>query len=124
MQVLNQFDNDAYSKGLTKDYTGRQWLSQKCLNWIKDANEKVLCIIGEIGFGKSSFITNLVFDDVEGYFAGIHYCRFDIESSTKVRNIVKALTYSVATQMPGFSQYIEGISERVFLALNYLKNFL
>ena len=113
MQVLNQFDNDAYSKGLTKDYTGRKWLSQKCLNWIKDANEKVLCIIGEIGSGKSSFITNLVFDDVDGYFAGIHYCRFDIESSTKVRNIVKSLTYSVATQITGFSHYIEGISERV-----------
>lgn len=113
MQVLNQFDNDAYSKGLTKDFTGRKWLSQKCLSWIKEANEKVFCIFGEIGSGKSSFITNLVFDDVDGYFAGIHYCRFDIESSTKVRNIVKSLTYSVATQITGFSQYIEGISERV-----------
>ena len=113
MQVLNQFDNDAYSKGLTKDFTGRKWLSQKCLSWIKEANEKVLCIFGEIGSGKSSFITNLVFDDVDGYFTGIHYCRFDIESSTKVRNIVKSLTYSVATQITGFSQYIEGISERV-----------
>ena len=113
MQVLNQYDSDAYSKGLTRDFTGRKWLSQKCLSWITDSHEKVLCIIGEIGSGKSSFITNLVFDDRSGYFAGIHYCRFDIESSTKVRNIVKSLTYSVATQLAGFSQYIEGISERV-----------
>ena len=113
MQVLNQFDNDAYSKGLTKDFTGRKWLSQKCLSWVKEANEKVLCVFGEIGSGKSSFITNLVFNDVDGYFVGIHYCRFDIESSTKVRNIVKSLTYSVATQITGFFHYIEGISERV-----------
>ena len=113
MQILNQFGSDAYSKCFIRDYIGRKWLSQKCLSWIDDSHEKVMCIIGEIGSGKSSFITNLVFDDREGYFAGIHYCRFDIESSTKVKNIVKSLTYSVATQLSGFSQYIEGISERV-----------
>lgn len=113
MQVLNQFDSDAYSKGFTRDFTGRQWLSQKCISWIQSSHEKVLCIIGEIGSGKSSFVTNLVYNDNNGYFAGLHYCRFEIESSTKVRNIVKSLTYAVATQLVGFSQFIEGISERV-----------
>ena len=113
MQALNQFDSDAYSKGFTRDFTGRKWLTQKCISWIKSENEKVLCIIGEIGSGKSSFVTNLVYNDNEGYFVGLHYCRFEIESSTKVRNIVKSLTYAVATQLTGFSHYIEGISERV-----------
>lgn len=113
MQMLNQFDNDAYSKGLIHDYTGRKWLAEKCMTWVSESHEKILCIIGEIGTGKSSFVTNLVYDDTVGYFAGIHYCRFDIESSIRVRNIVKSLTYSVATQIPGFSHYIEGISERV-----------
>lgn len=113
MRILNQFDNDVYSKSLTRDYKGRVWFSQRCISWIKETNEKVLTIVGDIGSGKTSFVTNLVFEDTDGFFAGIHYCRFDIESSTKVKNIIKSLTYSVATQIDGFSHYIEGVNERL-----------
>ena len=71
------FDNVIES--LTKNFTGREWLSEEIDGWLNKRDEQFFILTGEPGIGKSAFVAYLVQQrrDIAAY----HFC-YDVLPST------------------------------------------
>lgn len=95
---------------LEKQYTDREWLSDKINNWLDERSTEKLCVVyGAPGSGKSIFAANYMHYNAR--VAASIFCEAGRPQFNNSNNIIRVLAYQLACRLPEYR-----------VMLNYLVN--
>lgn len=109
-KYLNPQDNRLEIARRSAGFVGRRWLFQTYEHWMAEGASNMLFLLGKPGSGKSSFLSKLVteYSDIKG----IHYCRYNEQSSTRTASILKTISFYLLTQLPEYADYFGDVDIR------------
>jgi len=91
----------------SKNFVGRQWLTDKIDEWLENDNRTAFIIVAEPGFGKSAFaawFSKKRHEDV----LGIHFCsKTTNERTLNPYDFVASLVAQLHVQLPGYAKILK-----------------
>jgi len=85
-------------------FSGREWAFKEIEAWIQTP-DRVLCIVGEAGTGKSALAA--AFFERRPEIAGAHYCRYDDSTRSGPRALL-SLAWQLATEAQEYYNRLRG----------------
>jgi hypothetical protein len=103
-------DFDLYLKEKTRDFVGRQWLTEEILDSLSgEDSAPVLLLVGEPGWGKTAFASHLYRTDPDGHLLAAHFCRADRIDSTSAPRFVESIVALIAMRVASFAERMNGL---------------
>ena len=97
---------------MSNDFVGREWLKADVVDWLNNKpKERVFCLTGEPGFGKSAFAASLAYQNSPEVIAA-HFCQYNQPNFSDPRRVICSIAFQIATRLPDFrSHLIETLRE-------------
>jgi len=93
---------------LTKDFTGRKWLTVELDEWLQTGHGRVFFITGDPGTGKSAVMAHL--QDKHPEVGACHFCSEKYRGKTlDPHTFVRSLAGQLATQFPNYREALNSI---------------
>ncbi len=100
---LEPIDFDLYLKAKTRDFVGREWLTDELFDRLSAQDVgRAIILVGEPGWGKSAFAAHLYSANPEGQLLAAHFCRVDRAESTDPRRFIESLIAATALRLPAY----------------------
>jgi hypothetical protein len=102
---------DLYLSAKTRAFVGREWLISHLFGELQRSGKKAILLIGEAGWGKTSFSGHLFAANPEGRLLGAHFCRADRIDTIDPRRFVQSITAMTALRVPAYADRLSGLLE-------------
>jgi tetratricopeptide (TPR) repeat protein len=107
IEQLQPLDNAArICELMSNDFVGREWLKADVIDWLKNKpQERVFCLTGEPGFGKSAFAASLAYQNSPEVIAA-HFCQYNQPNFSDPRRVICSIAFQIATRLPDFRSHL------------------
>ena len=91
---------------MSNDFVGREWLKADVVDWLNNKpKERVFCLTGEPGFGKSAFVASLAYQNSPEVIAA-HFCQYNQPNFSDPRRVICSIAFQIATRLPDFRSHL------------------
>jgi tetratricopeptide (TPR) repeat protein len=106
-EKLQPLDNAArIGELMANDFVGREWLRDEIVQWLNHApQQKVFCLTGEPGFGKSAVAAWLAYQNRPEVIAA-HFCQYNQPNFCDPGRVIRSLAFQIATRLPDFRLHL------------------
>ncbi len=100
---LDPLDNAARIGELSQNgFIGRDWIFEEIKDWLENKpDQKVYCLTGEPGFGKSAVAARIASGHLDGVVAA-HFCQYNQNRFSDPRLVIKSIAFQIASRLPDF----------------------
>jgi serine/threonine protein kinase len=87
-------------------FSDRPWLFDEVDAWLIHGNERVLLVTGDVGTGKSSFLSELIHRNADRRVLAFHCCQHDTPDTLRPECFVRSVAGMLAEKLDGFREQL------------------
>jgi len=106
-EKLQPLDNAArIGELMANGFVGREWLRDEIVHWLNhELQQKVFCLTGEPGFGKSAMAAWLAYQNRPEVIAA-HFCQYNQPNFCDPGRVIRSIAFQIATRLPDFRLHL------------------
>ncbi len=109
-------DFAAFIRRKRVDFVGRAWLFAEIESWRSGGDERVLCVRGEDGAGKSAALAELAHTNPGGHVLAHHFCQSEVPVALEPGRFVAGLAAMIAARFEPYAARFDDTAVREALS--------